>query len=336
MDVVWIIFLFAFGGCVGSFLNVVIYRMPRGMSIAWPGSHCPGCGVAIKWYDNIPILSWLVLRAKCRSCGTRISARYVLIELLTAVLVAGLYVCLFLLGMREGIDDFTRQWPLYLSWAVLICGLIACSAVDLELFIVPLPVMWFCAAVGILAAGMFPSAFAGRASENGDRIVALMPTVSPPVAAATLAACVGLVIAKVLLHYGFLQESFVDADDRPAPTQPALPAPTNPWVEALREFLYIVPAAALGIAAYLLIRHSQWLGDVLRARMADRTLEPLVSRIMVFAALAAAVVIATLWTRLARAVGDRLLGKSPFARTREQAEEPQVAYTSAHGVNPRL
>lgn len=69
------------GICVGSFLNVLIYRLPRGMNIAKPPSHCPNCGYRLKWYDNIPVLSYIVLRGKCRSCGKPISFRYTAVEL---------------------------------------------------------------------------------------------------------------------------------------------------------------------------------------------------------------------------------------------------------------
>ena len=68
MDAVWIVFLLATGACVGSFLNVVIYRLPRGESIVSPPSHCPNCGRGIRWYDNIPLMSWLLLRGQCRFC----------------------------------------------------------------------------------------------------------------------------------------------------------------------------------------------------------------------------------------------------------------------------
>ena len=71
-----------FGAVIGSFLNVVIWRLPRGENLAKPPSACPGCGKPIKPYDNIPIVSWLLLRGKCRNCGTRISARYPLVEAL--------------------------------------------------------------------------------------------------------------------------------------------------------------------------------------------------------------------------------------------------------------
>ena len=79
-------FAFAFGACVASFLNVVIWRVPRGESIVAPPSHCPKCGAAIRWYQNIPILSWLALRGKCANCRAPISPRYILVELLGGVL----------------------------------------------------------------------------------------------------------------------------------------------------------------------------------------------------------------------------------------------------------
>ena len=76
------------GAIVGSFLNVVIWRLPRGESLAKPGSHCPHCGTPVKGYDNVPIVSWLILRGRCRHCGSPISGRYPLVEALTAVLAA--------------------------------------------------------------------------------------------------------------------------------------------------------------------------------------------------------------------------------------------------------
>ena len=75
--------------CVGSFLNVLIYRIPAGESLVKGASHCVGCGHKIRWYDNIPIFSYLFLRGRCRDCGQRISPRYLLIELLNAALWLG-------------------------------------------------------------------------------------------------------------------------------------------------------------------------------------------------------------------------------------------------------
>ena len=81
--VAWVVCL---GACIGSFTNVVIWRLPRGESVVHPGSHCPRCGHGIRWHDNIPILSWLVLGGRCRDCGGTVSWRYPAVEALTSLL----------------------------------------------------------------------------------------------------------------------------------------------------------------------------------------------------------------------------------------------------------
>jgi leader peptidase (prepilin peptidase)/N-methyltransferase len=83
--IVYAIVGFVFGACIGSFLNVCIYRLPAGKSISWPPSHCPLCSGNIRVYDNLPILSFIVLRGRCRDCGARISVRYPLVELITGL-----------------------------------------------------------------------------------------------------------------------------------------------------------------------------------------------------------------------------------------------------------
>lgn len=89
---VFIIVIFIFATFIGSFLNVCIYRIPREESIVFPGSHCPECGTTIKPYDLVPVLSWVFLRGKCRTCGTAISPRYPAVELLTGILIALVYM----------------------------------------------------------------------------------------------------------------------------------------------------------------------------------------------------------------------------------------------------
>jgi leader peptidase (prepilin peptidase) / N-methyltransferase len=114
----------ALGLLVGSFLNVVIWRVPRKESVVAPPSHCPGCGTPIAPRDNVPVLSWILLRGRCRHCQTRISARYPLIELACAALFAAL-------GGR-----FAHSWalPAYLLFGA---GLLAISAIDLEHYVIP-------------------------------------------------------------------------------------------------------------------------------------------------------------------------------------------------------
>jgi leader peptidase (prepilin peptidase)/N-methyltransferase len=86
VDPIFALAALVFGLTFGSFLNVCIYRMPRGLSVVAPRSSCPKCQTPIRWYDNIPVFSWLILRGRCRHCHTRISPRYMLIELLTGIL----------------------------------------------------------------------------------------------------------------------------------------------------------------------------------------------------------------------------------------------------------
>jgi len=90
-DPLYAVLFFLFGLMFGSFLNVCIYRLPRGQSVVWPGSACPACRVPIAWYDNLPVVSWLLLRGRCRACQARISPRYLLVELLTGLLFLACY-----------------------------------------------------------------------------------------------------------------------------------------------------------------------------------------------------------------------------------------------------
>jgi hypothetical protein len=93
-----LVFIFAFGAIVGSFINVVIYRLPAGMSVITPSSRCPTCGARLSWWENTPILGWLLVRGRCRHCGVGISPQYMLVELFMALLFAGLYVAFYMAG----------------------------------------------------------------------------------------------------------------------------------------------------------------------------------------------------------------------------------------------
>lgn len=98
---VYILSFFSFwlGACIASFLNVVIWRVPRGESIVTPPSHCPKCGSSIRWWQNIPILSWLALRGKCANCRAPISPRYILVEMLGGVLFLAVFLHMLKLGL---------------------------------------------------------------------------------------------------------------------------------------------------------------------------------------------------------------------------------------------
>lgn len=122
----WLFYTYAalVGACVGSFLNVCVYRLPEGESVVTPRSRCPGCGTPIGWRDNLPIVSWLLLRGRCRSCGERISPQYAIVELVTALIWLAAAV-------RYGID-----WQA-LSVAVFFTLLLGIALTDLRSYIIP-------------------------------------------------------------------------------------------------------------------------------------------------------------------------------------------------------
>jgi leader peptidase (prepilin peptidase)/N-methyltransferase len=133
-----------FGLLIGSFLNVVIWRLPRGESLVSPGSKCPNCGTPLKPRDNIPVVSWLLLRGRCRTCGEPISARYPLVELLTAVLYA-------LTVVRLGADE--DVW-LGLAFVTI---LIPVTFIDLDLRLIPNKITLPGAIVGLVLVAVFQS-----------------------------------------------------------------------------------------------------------------------------------------------------------------------------------
>jgi leader peptidase (prepilin peptidase)/N-methyltransferase len=122
---VLLVMLAAVGGLlVGSFLNVVTWRLPRGESLVAPGSHCPGCAHPVRPYDNVPVVSWLLLHGRCRDCRTPISARYPLVEALTAALAAGVVLT------NDGLHDV-------LLGLVLVALLVPIALIDLDHRIIP-------------------------------------------------------------------------------------------------------------------------------------------------------------------------------------------------------
>jgi leader peptidase (prepilin peptidase) / N-methyltransferase len=127
-----------FGAVLGSFLNVVIHRLPRGESLASPGSRCPRCGTPVKPYDNVPVISWLVLRGRCRHCGAPISARYPIVELLTALVFAAV------VAVRGFDNDLFLELP-------FVAALIALAGIDLDHRLLPNKIVYPMAAYGVVA-----------------------------------------------------------------------------------------------------------------------------------------------------------------------------------------
>lgn len=149
------------GACVGSFLNVVIARVPAGQSVVRPGSRCPRCEKPIRWYDNVPVVSWLVLRARCRDCGLPISPRYPIVELLGAAAALG---ALWHRGFGlQALAEFAFS-----------AFLLAMAAIDLDTWQLPhvltkplLGLALLCGLAGLSAAPSFGAAVIGAAVGGG-------------------------------------------------------------------------------------------------------------------------------------------------------------------------
>jgi leader peptidase (prepilin peptidase)/N-methyltransferase len=131
------------GLCVGSFLNVVIYRLPLGQSLLTPPSRCRKCGYSLRWFDNVPVLSWLLLRGRCRKCGVGVSWQYPLVELITAAL--------FVLVVW-----MTPPGPVLAARLLLVCSLIALFGIDLEHQILPNVITLPGIAIGLLLSLIAP------------------------------------------------------------------------------------------------------------------------------------------------------------------------------------
>ncbi|MGC4030708.1 MAG: prepilin peptidase [Tepidisphaeraceae bacterium] len=260
------LFVFAIGACVGSFLNVVVYRMPLGKSLVTPPSACPKCGHGLAWHDNVPVFGWLWLRGKCRYCQNPISVRYPIVELITGLLFAGHYLLLFHYGwgpyemkMLETpygtfqaayrLLDLERDWPILAMHLWLIAALLAASLIDLEHYIIPLELCWWTAGVGVV--------FHALGRPDGSLGNLHFP---PGIDAMTLGAGLGLLLSIGFLRFGWLRRSFEDdapllevelaqmnEEDRPDPWPPA-----RVRAEIRREMVFVLPVILGAAAAYFL------------------------------------------------------------------------------------
>jgi len=122
------VFVLLAGLCIGSFLNVCIWRLPSGKSLVRPASHCTSCQAPIAWYDNVPVASYFILGGRCRRCGAAFSARYMIVELATGLLWFGYWLAYFKLGIRTGAD----HPGIYLVHMVLVSALVVSGVIDYD------------------------------------------------------------------------------------------------------------------------------------------------------------------------------------------------------------
>lgn len=214
------------GLCIGSFLNVVIYRLPLGLSINKPTwSFCPHCKTTLAWYDNLPVLGWILLRGRCRYCRAPISIQYPLVEAITGLLFALVFQLLFVEHARVGVPftAWPSDAPLLLAWLVLVAALLVISVMDLISYYIDPVVTNVAVALGILLMAAWPRpAFVTTQPES-------------PFGAATAATFIASAIWlwRTERRYALLAQAENmpqpegPSGELPPPSEPAQPAPTR-------------------------------------------------------------------------------------------------------------
>jgi leader peptidase (prepilin peptidase)/N-methyltransferase len=167
MIYIWLPFVFVLGAGVGSFVNVCVYRLPYERSLLWPGSRCGRCFQPVRWYDNIPLISYWLLWGRCRTCGEPFSIRYFLVELCTALAFTGLFyleiVCNvldlpFLAGQQFNFEWGWlpwQAWAVFFYHAILVSFLLVASLCDLDDMEIPLNLTVTGTLIGLVGATLF-------------------------------------------------------------------------------------------------------------------------------------------------------------------------------------
>ncbi|MEM1028266.1 MAG: prepilin peptidase [Planctomycetota bacterium] len=258
IEVFALILLTVWGACVGSFLNVVIYRVPAGLSVISPPSRCPGCEKKLAAYDNVPVLGWLWLKGKCRNCKMKISVQYPIVEAATALLFFGLTYVYYFTDLRMPFADngVAETWPVLAVHLVLLSCMIAATMIDAKLYIIPLSLTWIAAGVAILALpgsvamGWVPAQLLGV----GQSYDMLIPVTDQTGLA--IGGTVGLIVAIVLLQMKILPLSFAEEIPLPEGADPDDPnlilVHPHPRREIGKELLFLIFPLVGGGVGFLL------------------------------------------------------------------------------------
>ncbi|MEM9914129.1 MAG: prepilin peptidase [Planctomycetota bacterium] len=258
IEVFALILLTVWGACVGSFLNVVIYRVPAGLSVISPPSRCPGCEKKLAAYDNVPVLGWLWLKGKCRNCKMKISVQYPLVESATALLFFGLTYAYYFTDLRMPFagSELVDTWPVLAVHLVLLSCMIAATMIDAKLYIIPLSLTWIAAGVAILvlpgsvAMGWVPAELLA-VGQSYDMLIPVTDQIG-----LAIGGTAGLIVAIILLQMKILPLSFAEEIPLPEGADPDDPnlilVHPHPRREIGKELLFLIfPLVGAGVGFVL-------------------------------------------------------------------------------------
>ncbi|MBX3361621.1 MAG: A24 family peptidase [Phycisphaeraceae bacterium] len=224
-----LLFVIAFGACVGSLMNVLVYRLPRGLDIVSPPSRCPVCDTRLTWRENIPVLGWVFLGGRCRFCRAKISPEYPLVEAAIALLFGAIYSVWYMLPREWGWVAWLRpEWAangLALTWPmlVIVLSMMSCLAamtlIDAKTRLIPLGLLWFPAIVGFVGHSLHVVVLEARDIELRRFAPGFRWAIPLPGPAgwwwvgAAIGGMVGLGIGNLLLWTGLIRRSFADYDE---------------------------------------------------------------------------------------------------------------------------
>ncbi|MBL9031253.1 MAG: prepilin peptidase [Phycisphaerae bacterium] len=227
---IWALFIFAYGACLGSLINVLVYRLPRGISVVSPPSRCPACQTRLTWRENIPVLGWLLLRGKCRFCKAPISPEYPIVEAIVGLLFVACYLACYGIDPRfsiEGIhlgairpewaqNDAMLTWPIFVVLLFLVASLVAMTIIDARTFTIPLVLTWVPAGIALVghtgAAAWLEQRYP-RLPLTAPGELWSMPVPGPMAwnaVGAALGGTLGLGVGLLLLRLGLITRSFAD------------------------------------------------------------------------------------------------------------------------------
>lgn len=243
LQATWLLFLFAFGACCGSLINVLVYRLPLGLDVMFAGSECPACATKLTWRENIPVFGWILLRGRCRFCRSRISAEYPLVEAFTGALFTALYFLWYIVpadavwmgvpwgqirpewALSDRWDGWPRStWPMFSALVLLMGALVAMTIVDAKTFTIPLALPWFATVVGVVLHPI--GALLVQTGSRGGKLVEKAPGWSWAIATpggsevqsagawwwigASIGGMLGIGLGVLFLRFGWMRRSFAD------------------------------------------------------------------------------------------------------------------------------